>query len=321
MVPNTRLDDARIGVRAVLSRRRALPIVVVVVLVAASCAGGDADTSPFAVGGDDGDAGGSGDELPGSTDSRGTGGGGVAGSGRTSLDAAPGAAYAEVDGARFVYEAAGSINYTCEISPDTIRVSFQSPEGQDLSIQAGLDDIGWSGQFNFRSEDGGNTQYNVSLARNSGTLGVVDGALSYEGTADRIEDFDILDSEEVGARVAVNCGASGEGDDPVAVIDGETFTFPFSGAQAVDCAVSADNIDIAVNRLAVDDLQLSIDMRGGPGDWIGSVFAVTPAGNFSVTLSGEADGFAIDGNTVTYVGPIGSDLGGEVDADVSVTCP
>jgi hypothetical protein len=328
VVTTTRLDDARIGVPAVLSDRRVLPIALAVVLVAASCAGGDADTSPFAAGGEAGASppAAAGDAVPGSTEEGGgsegvSGSGGVSGSDRISFDAAPATAYAEVDGERFVYEAVGSIYYTCEISPDTIRVNFQTPDGQNLSIQAGLDDIGWSGQFAYGSRGEFNTQYSVALSRGPGILGVIDGALSYEGVADRIEDYDVLNAEEVNTQVAVNCGASGEGGDPMAVIDGETFMFSFSGAQAVDCAVSADNIDITINRLAVDDLQLSIDMRGGPGDWIGSVFAVTPAGNFSTTLSGEAEGLVIDGNTVTYVGPIGSDLGGEVDADVSATCP
>jgi hypothetical protein len=47
---------------------------------------------------------------------------------------------------------------------------------------------------------------------------------------------------------------------------------------------------------------------------------VTPEGSHSVTLSGDAEGFAIDGDTVTYEGPIELD-GVESDAVVSVTCP
>jgi hypothetical protein len=317
-ITKDRLDDARRGVPDVLSRRRVLPIALAVALVAASCAGGDADTSPFAAGA----AIDTGDELSGPTEDGGSGGAeGVSGSERISLDADPATAYAEVDGERFVYEAVGSINYTCEISPDTVRVNFQTPDGQNLSIQAGLDNIGWSGQFAFGSSGEFNTQYSVALSRGPGILGVIDGALSYEGVADRIEDFDVLNSEEVSTQVAVNCGASGEGGDPVAVIDGETFTFALSGSQSVDCTVSSNGINIMINRLGRDDLQLSVDMRGGPGDWIGSVFVVTPEGNFSVTLSGEAEGLVIDGNTVTYVGPIERDGGGEVEASVAVTCP
>ncbi len=301
--------------------RRVLLVVLAFLLVAASCAGGDAGTSPFVVGGA-----GPGEELSEPADDGPTGGvtgsdGGVTSSDRITLDTGPATAYAEVNGERFVYEAVSSLNYTCEISPDAVRVNFQTPDGQDLSVQAGLDDIGWSGQFTFRSRGEFNTQYSVSLGRGPGTLGVVDGALSFEGVADRIENFDVLDAEEVSARVAVDCGESGEGADPMAVVDGETFTFPLSGSQSVDCAVSSADIGIMIDRLGRDGLQLSIDMSGGPDDWIGSVFVITPDGDYIVSLSGEAEGFVIDGNTVTYAGPIGTDRGGEVETNVAVTCP
>jgi hypothetical protein len=105
------------------------------------------------------------------------------------------------------------------------------------------------------------------------------------------------------------------------VVDGETYLFPASGAQSITCSISAGEVDITINRLGRDNLQLAVDMRDGPDDWIGSVFIITPDGNFSVTLSGEAEGFLIDGDTVTYEGPIETDGGEQVEASVSVTCP
>lgn len=304
--------------------RKSVAAASALVLILGACGGGDDDDGAGGVEpaptADPADGGADAGAEPAGDDGGGGGGGGVVGTDTPTLTADPGTAYAEVDGERIVYESAGSLYYTCEIGPDTVQVNFQTADGNDLSIQAGLDSTGWRGQLTLKAADGGNTQYSVVFAQNSGTMGVGDGALSYEGTADRIVDFDVLNAEEVDASIAVACAPTGDGNDPQAVIDGTTYVVPLSGAQSVTCAVTPDDIDITINRLALENLQLSIDMRGGPDDWIGSVFIITPDGDFTATLSGAAEGLTIDGNTVTYDGPIQAD-GADVPASVSVTCP
>lgn len=316
--------------RSSVVRAVCLALVVAVASAACSSGGGESSFTPESADGSANEAGDSGADndsgggdsasVDGNDSESGSGGGGLVSSDQVTLTADPGSAYAEVDGERFVYEAAGSLGYTCEIGADAIRINFQTPEGQDLSAQVVRSGDGWTGQLTFTSAEGGQVQYSAVVDRGSGTLGVSDEALSYEGTADRIEDFDLLNATPVPARVAVNCALPGDGGDPVAEIDGTLYSFPLSGAQSVSCSVSPSDIDITVNRLALENLQLAIDMRGGPDDWIGSVFVITPEGNFSVTLVGDADGLEIDGSTVTYAGPIEGDAG-EVEAEVAITCP
>jgi len=281
-------------------------LAAVPLLAVGACGGGsdDADELPVPIEGD----------TTAETDA-----GGDGGSGEVTLTTDPGTAYAEVDGERFEYESSGSLSYTCEVGAERIQVNFQTSDGQDLSLRATRVDGAWSGQLTFKAADDGNTQYSGTISGSG--LGVGDDALSYEGPVDRIEDFDVAGAEELDAEVAVNC-ASGGGDagEPTAEIDGESYSFPFSGAQSVTCEVAEDEVDIRINRLSLEDLQLAIDMTGGPDDWLGSVMVVTPEGSHSVTLSGDAEGFAIDGDTVTYEGPIELD-GVESDAVVSVTCP
>lgn len=303
-------------------KQNSIAVAATLVLMLGACGGSD----------DDADDGSGGEGDPASTAAPLADGGGadaaasadqvngVIGTDQPTLTADPGTAYAEVDGGRIVYESAGSLYYTCEIGPDNLHVNFQTADGNDLSIQAGRAGGGWAGQFSFRSAAEGTTQYSVVFGQSAGTLGVGDGALSYEGTADRIVDFDLANAEEVEVDVAVSCAPTGDGNDPQAVIDGVTYVFALSGAQSVTCEVSPDDVDVTINRLGVDNLQLSIDMRGGPDDWIGSVFVITPDGDFIVTLTGAAEGLTIDGDTVTYEGPIQAG-GADVQASVSISCP
>lgn len=246
------------------------------------------------------------------------------GGGDPSLTTDPGTAYAEVDGERFEYRSSGSIAYSCEIDEQRITVNFQTSDGQDLLLQASSDGGSWRGQLTFASADDSTTRYSASLDGSSG-LEVGAEALSYAGPVDRIEDADLAGADELDAEVAVNCASAGGdsagvGDDPVAEVGGETYAFALSGAQSVTCDVAPDEVVVRINRLAIDDLQLEIDMTGGPGDWLGSVAAYTPDGTYRVTLSGEAEGFAVDGDTITYDGPLELD-GVESEASVSVTCP
>jgi hypothetical protein len=258
------------------------------------------------------------------------GGGAPDGGEITSLDEPqlttdPGTAYAEVDGGRIEYSSADSLHHRCEVGADRIDVNFQTAEGQDLLVQMSRDAETWRGSFVFQ-EAGSDEAYSVDTSTAAGTFGVTDGAMSYEGDAGRTDRADPMQVEDVDASVAVNCGAAGDGDDPTAVIDGETYAFPTSGAQSVTCDISATDVEITINRLALDDLQLSIDLRDGPDDWIGSVFVVTGDGDFTAPLQGStADlasaGLTIDDATVGYEGPFETDDGGQVDGTVTATCP
>jgi hypothetical protein len=270
----------------------------------------------------DGDDGGGDDDT--SATEQGTIADDAGGGGEPTLTTDPGTAYAEVDGERFEYRSSDSIAYSCEIDDQRITVNFQTPDGQDLLLQATSDGDTWRGQLTFASADDSSTRYSASIDGSSG-LEVGEEALSYDGPVDRIEDADLAGADELDAEVAVNCASTGEsssgaGGDPVAEIGGETYTFELSGAQSVTCDVAPDDVEVRINRLALDDLQLEIDMTGGPGDWLGSVAAYTPDGTYRVTLSGEAEGFAVDGDTVTYDGPLEVD-GVASEASVSVTCP
>lgn len=293
-----------------------------VILVLAGC-GGDDDASAVVEGaGDAADGGDDGGSAGGVADGGDDGSGSeLIGTDGVALTTDPGTAVVEVDGERLVYEAAGSVNFVCSVAPGEIRINFQTPEGQDLSMQAVDAGSGWSGQLVFQSDDLEQVQYNAVLGRTPGTLGVGDGAFSFQGPVDKVVDRDIANAEAVDAELAVNCAPAGDGSEPTAEIDGQEYVVPFSGAQSVSCEVSPTDVDIAVNRLALENLQLSIDMRGGPDDWIGSVFVITPDGNFTATLSGAAEGLVIDGSTVTYAGPIVGDDGTEVPAEVAITCP
>jgi hypothetical protein len=228
-------------------------------------------------------------------------------------------AVAAVDGEELVYESAGSLFYTCDILADRIAINYQTGDGQDLLVQASMVSGRWTGSITFAEADGENITYSASLPRDADELGVSETAFSYEGAIQKVTDFDVQNAEELQGTIAVNCASPGG--DPVAVIDGTTYTFPFSGAQSSDCEVSDTDVAVRINRLSRDDLQLAIDMRGGPDDWLGSVSISASGEDFLVTLSGEAEGFDIDGGTVTYAGPIENGAGDEVEAAVSVTCP
>ena len=60
-----------------------------------------------------------------------------------------------------------------------------------------------------------------ALRASAGTLDIsVDGALSFQGTADKIVDFDLANSEEVDVGIAVDCAPASDGSEPTAEIDG-----------------------------------------------------------------------------------------------------
>lgn len=245
---------------------------------------------------------------------------GVVELGEPSLTADPGTAWAEVDGERFTYESAGSLAFACDIGPDRVQVNFQTSEGRDLLLQAVRQGDAWTGQLTFQPGGGQNLQYSASLPAAADPLVIGEEALGFEGTATRIEDFDAAGADEVEAAVAVNC-ALAAGEQPSAVVDGTTYTFSPSGAQSFDCSVTAENLEVRINRLARDGLQLEVSARQEGDQWVGAVVVITPEATFTSTLPPDGSGLTVGGASVDYEGTFTGGPGGDVAGTVSVTCP
>jgi hypothetical protein len=250
------------------------------------------------------------------------------GSGNTedlSVSAAPGQAVVDVDGKNIVYESAGSSNYTCDIDSERIQVNFQTAEGHDLLIQGGL--INGELRANITFTEGGdelNRNHSAS-SPNDGELQIGDDALRYEGTVAILEDFDIETSRDVDAGIEVNCATAGG--DPSAEIDGQTFVFEISGAQSFDCEITDENtFEVRVNRLGLDDLQLSFDGRPEGDGVIGNVTIISGEDTYIATLFGvQPEGLVIEGSTITYTGPfehtVDRESQAEVEGSATATCP
>jgi hypothetical protein len=234
------------------------------------------------------------------------------------LSANPGEAWADVDGERLVYAANGSLYYTCDIGTEQILINFQTADGHDLSIQATSQGDGWLGLLSFKPGGAGNVQYGADLAA-SGTLVVSENEISYVGTVNRVEDFDVTNAKDVDAGIAVNCTSTGG--EPSAVIGDQTYELPASGAQSFDCLVAPDDIEVRINRLAVDGLQLEIDGRQESGNWLGAVVVYDGDARFTSTLDAAGEGLEIDGSSITYRGTFVGTDGAEVDGSVDMTCP
>lgn len=304
-----------------MSRRIAWGFVVVSMLIAA-CGGIDDIADQIEDASSQG--GGAGSDSGGASDGGSDDGGSGADLGVSAVDtvnatADAGTAFVEVDGQRFVYTSAEAVGFRCEISGDQAQVGFQTADGDNLSFRANRQGDAWDGQMTIGSREDFTTEYMGGLFDRTGTLGATEGALSYEGTIDRVVDRDVMNAEETDIVVAINCGPPG-GSEPTAVIGGTTYEVAYNGAQSITCLVGEDNIDITVNRL-FENLQFSLDVRGGPGDWIGSVFIITPDGKFTAVLQGEAEGLTIDGLSLDYEGPIEAESGDILDATASITCP
>ncbi len=274
-----------------------------------SCGGGEAAGEPASPGIEAAD---DADPAPGSD--------GEVSVGTPAVTADPGTAWAEVDGARIDYPSAGSINYLCDIGPDQVAVNVQTPEGRDLLLQASLQGDGWVGQLSF-APGGGTLRYGASFPGDARMV-IGDGALSFEGTVTKVEDFDPANATDTDATVAVSCAASdGSGEEATAVVDGTTYSFPASGAQSFDCTVAPETLDVRINRLAVDGLQLEVSARVEGGSWIGAVAVYTPEATYLSTLTPEGAGLVVDGSTVDFEGTFTGGPAGDVTGTVSASCP
>jgi hypothetical protein len=117
----------------------------------------------------------------------------------------PGTAYTEVGGERVEYQSSSSVGYTCDIEPDRIVVSFQTPTGEQLSLQAVPDGSDWLGQLTFGSADDTGVRYVAVVGPGSGILGVGDVTVSFQGPAERVEVGSLAEPEQVQVEVAAHC--------------------------------------------------------------------------------------------------------------------
>ena len=304
-----------------LARRRGARARAFVAVVAfgAACGGDDGGSSDGDFGFDDIHGGDGGDGGDAGADDDGSGSGDAGSAvviGTPSLMADPGSAFVEFGGGeRFDYVSSGSIYLECTVSDAQVAVNFQTPDGHDLLVRGAPQSDAWFVTTTFASRDD-NATYSAESIAGDGTFTIGDGALSYEGQVSRRLGSDRTDVEMVDARMAVNCAG---GADPTAEIGDASYTFPLMGAQSVECTVTADAVEVRINRLALEGLQLEIQATSDDGQWLGNATVYTSDGNLSSSIPADGNGLTIDGTTVTYDGTFTTD-GGDQTGTVTATC-
>lgn len=307
--------------RILVTRATVRAVAVASLVVAgAACGGGDGEPS--------GDATEGADQSDGTTgDGDGLGDTGAASGGDVDalvvvgvppITAEPGTAFVELDGERLDWAASGSINVQCTVTDAQVSVNFQTADGHDLLVQGAPQDGTWFLTTTF-APGGDNTRYTAESIARDGTFTIGDGALSYEGQVARVVDFDVANAEMVDARLAVNCDPAGGGSDPTAEIGDAAYAFPVSGAQSVTCTVTADAVEVRINRLAIDGIQLEINATSDGGQWLGNVTVYTDDGNLSSTIPADGTGLSVDGTTVTYEGTFSTPSGDQAGT-ATATC-
>lgn len=301
--------------------RKLVASVAVAVMAMAAC-GGDDDATPD-VGGDAGDlvddaaddaaevvddVGEAAEELEG-------GAGSFEVLDAPTVTADPGTAVVEVDGQRLEYRFVGSVNPTCDISPDYVQINVQSADGYSMSMIVSNLTGGWTGSLTAVGEET-NVAYGSGFV--GGRVGIGADAVSYEGPIDKVVDRDILNPETMDGTVAVNCATPGG--DPTATLGDQAFAFPVSGAQSFECEVGADAFEIRVNRLAVDGLQLEMQGRDDGTQWIGAVVVYTSDGSWTGQLPPDGAGLTVEGAAVTFEGTFIGPDGAEVSGSAAATC-
>jgi len=83
-------------------------------------------------------------------------------------------------------------------------VSFQTPTGEQLSLQAVPDGSDWLGQLTFGSADDTGVRYVAVVGPGSGILGVGDVTVSFQGPAERVEVGSLAEPEQVQVEVAAH---------------------------------------------------------------------------------------------------------------------
>jgi hypothetical protein len=291
-------------------------VLAVVALVVSACGGADGDDT------------GLGDVFDGIGDAagenqEGDGGGGVPGAGEAgpvTATADPTTAWVEVEGQRLEFEVPESVHHQCLIGEERVTINYQQTETGDLLVQGQNLGDGWLLTLTVGALDS-NVSYGASLPGN-GSLGIDGTSLSYEGPADRVEDFDIVNATVVDISLAVNCTPPGDG--ITATVGGTEYQVQFSGS--VTCEITDEMIDVAIGdaRALGGPLDAELQMnaiRDGDGEWSGVATVRTADGtSYTSNMSAEGDVPTVDGSTISYDGAFSSDAG-DGDGSVSFTCP
>jgi len=296
--------------RARTVKRANLAIAMALLLTVAAC-GGDADSEGGLgeeVFGGIGEA--SGDVDPGD--------GGSAGAteiGAPTQSADPSTGWVEVDGQRYEFGALGSTHFRCDVMEDAITINFQQTTSQnDLSVQGSVVNGQWNASVTFAPSEESQISYGASIGFDVGTAGMGDQAFSYEGTMTRVEDFDLVNAQEVQATIAVNCATPGG--EPKAEVAGESLTFPFSGAGNLECDVSDETSYVLISHSQPENIQLQVDIQEAFG-----VFHVTSGDDrYESFVPEDGSGLTIAGSSLTYQGIFTGPTGEELDGSVSVDC-
>ena len=258
-------------------------------------------------------------QASGDVDSADQGSSGGSEIGPVTQTADPSTGWVEVDGKRYEFEAFGSVHYSCELLDDRITVNFQqTTSGSDFLLQGSVVNGEWSANLTFAPGEGEQVSYGATIGFDPGTLGLGDQALSYEGTVNRVEDFDITNAEEMQATMAVNCAAPGG--DPTAEVAGQTFTLPLSGAQSLDCLVTDGEVAILIGHTRPEYRQIQIDVEENGVELFGAVHITAGEDTYTSFVPPDGTGLTIEGRGLTYEGTFMAPSGEEVDGSVSVTC-
>lgn len=233
--------------------------------------------------------------------------------------AAPSTGWVEVDGQRFEIEAVGSVNYRCEVLEDSITVNFQqTASGNELTLQGRVLDGQWNANLTFAPAGGTQVSYGATIGFDEGELGLGAAEVSYEGALNRIEDYDVANAEQVQGTLAVNCAEPGGG--TTAEIGGESFTFPFSGANSLTCAIAANEVEVLIGQMQPEFSQLQVDVREEGDGLFGAALVTAGDVTYSSFVPMDGTGLVIDGNTLTYEGTFTTPTDEEVAGSISVFC-
>lgn len=291
-----------------------LRVVAALVLLIAACGGGSSESDQLGdeVFGGVGEA--SGDVDPGDGGSS-----GATDIGPVTQTADPSTGWVEVDGERYEFEAFGSTHYRCDLSDDQVAINFQqTTSGSDFLLQGGVMNGQWNANLTFAPSSENQVSYGASIGFDQGTFGIDDQGISYEGTVSRVEDFDVVNAQDVEATIAVNCTAPGG--DPTASVDGQTFTFPLSGAGSLDCVVSDEGVQVLIGHSQPEFRQLQVDIQDNGGELFGAAHITTDEGTYTSFVPPDGTGLTIEGTSLSYEGVFETPSGGEADGSVSVTC-
>lgn len=227
----------------------------------------------------------------------------------------PSTGWVEVEGQRYEFEAIGSTHFRCDIMEDQISINFQQTTSEnELSVQGSVANGQWNANVTFAPSEERQISYGASIGFDTGTAGFGDTAFSYEGTMSRVEDFDIVNAQDVQATIAVNCATPGG--EPTAEVAGESLTFPFTGAGDLECFVSDEESYVLISQSQPERIQLQVDIQEAFG-----AFNITSGENrYGSFVPEDGTGLSIDGSSLTYEGTFTGPTGEEYDGSVSVNC-